>query len=712
MLKGCVPAGLHESRRRARSALESLRAAAHGARGVAAHAGASAGSQETSLVARAKLDAAGDVDLEHLWNEIWSTIELGHQHSPSSRTSPARPADDLASCVTPEKRETKAEADARRARAGKQPKHGSSLALGPEALTVAPSAKLKPLVSAPATACPAWPKPRPARALVRSRKVQPSLSKQQLAASTAIHYGVLGLRRSASLAEVRAAFRRLALQTHPDKGGDPVQFHAVAAAFEELEDPDRRAAYDKKLVQSGSTDGLDAAEEQVARCPGKNAKSESVSTAVAPRALYEQLLDFLPATWPKRLLAVEIPTLKALRDLADQLHKLHGMAPAHDEVFAAERSIHKHNNGLYSVTVSWSSLKVMSGRTRSLAQAIDWHVALTRVKSSAARRLAGSRRTGAGDELIQDEMLAILKEEPHIQLAFQFTVQSHGRTVVTPASSSLKQAKEFRHCVSRATKRTLDKALGLAAQDAQQSRRSRHAQGGALVLALCGELRRRAVAAAGADGAQQRGVKRGADASAPMLALPQPLRRLRYKTSPLLALPPPPGAQVAGPPQGCSRRAAKETQMPCLLVAGEPPARSAAGEHLGEQLPAAKRPRVDGRAPACTPRPELGGFLSGPAAAARAASDGPRAAPARSVAAGDQAGETGAAALAPTGSVDGMQTRGRSRAAATAAAAALARLSPVGPGRAGAPAQGPPCLGARAAGSPAGLRCTPSGQGG
>jgi curved DNA-binding protein CbpA len=47
-------------------------------------------------------------------------------------------------------------------------------------------------------------------------------------------FGVLGLERSADLAddEVRAAWRRLAAATHPDRadGGDPAAFAAAAAA--------------------------------------------------------------------------------------------------------------------------------------------------------------------------------------------------------------------------------------------------------------------------------------------------------------------------------------------------------------------------------------------------------------------------------------------------------------------------------------------------
>jgi hypothetical protein len=47
-------------------------------------------------------------------------------------------------------------------------------------------------------------------------------------------WAVLGLAPGASLAEVKQAFRKRALETHPDQGGDPAQFRAAHAAYEKL----------------------------------------------------------------------------------------------------------------------------------------------------------------------------------------------------------------------------------------------------------------------------------------------------------------------------------------------------------------------------------------------------------------------------------------------------------------------------------------------
>jgi hypothetical protein len=44
---------------------------------------------------------------------------------------------------------------------------------------------------------------------------------------------VLGIDRNAPLNEIQRAYRRKAIETHPDKGGDAEQFKAVVAAYEE-----------------------------------------------------------------------------------------------------------------------------------------------------------------------------------------------------------------------------------------------------------------------------------------------------------------------------------------------------------------------------------------------------------------------------------------------------------------------------------------------
>jgi len=77
-------------------------------------------------------------------------------------------------------------------------------------------------------------------------------------------YELLGLQRNATQAEVRAAFRRLAAEHHPDRNpNDPdskARFQEINAAFQILSDDQRRAAYDrygKAAFEPGGVAGAD-----------------------------------------------------------------------------------------------------------------------------------------------------------------------------------------------------------------------------------------------------------------------------------------------------------------------------------------------------------------------------------------------------------------------------------------------------------------------
>lgn len=61
------------------------------------------------------------------------------------------------------------------------------------------------------------------------------------------HYEVLNVERTASAAEIKSAYRKLALQVHPDQGGNAALFRLVQEAWNTLSDPAKRAAYDRSL---------------------------------------------------------------------------------------------------------------------------------------------------------------------------------------------------------------------------------------------------------------------------------------------------------------------------------------------------------------------------------------------------------------------------------------------------------------------------------
>lgn len=60
------------------------------------------------------------------------------------------------------------------------------------------------------------------------------------------YYEVLGIGKNASPDEIKKAFRRLAVQHHPDKeGGDETKFKEINEAYEVLKDPSKRQRYDQ-----------------------------------------------------------------------------------------------------------------------------------------------------------------------------------------------------------------------------------------------------------------------------------------------------------------------------------------------------------------------------------------------------------------------------------------------------------------------------------
>lgn len=57
-------------------------------------------------------------------------------------------------------------------------------------------------------------------------------------------YQTLGVDRNATADEIKKAYRRLASQHHPDKGGDKHKFQEIQAAYDTLSDPQKRHAHD------------------------------------------------------------------------------------------------------------------------------------------------------------------------------------------------------------------------------------------------------------------------------------------------------------------------------------------------------------------------------------------------------------------------------------------------------------------------------------
>lgn len=63
------------------------------------------------------------------------------------------------------------------------------------------------------------------------------------------HYSTLGLSKDATPDDIKRAYRKLASQHHPDKGGDKEKFQEIQQAYGVLSDPEKKAEYDNPRPQ-------------------------------------------------------------------------------------------------------------------------------------------------------------------------------------------------------------------------------------------------------------------------------------------------------------------------------------------------------------------------------------------------------------------------------------------------------------------------------
>lgn len=63
------------------------------------------------------------------------------------------------------------------------------------------------------------------------------------------YYSILGVNKNATQDEIKKAYRKLAAQHHPDRGGDTAKFQEISAAYDTLGDPEKRAQYDNPRPQ-------------------------------------------------------------------------------------------------------------------------------------------------------------------------------------------------------------------------------------------------------------------------------------------------------------------------------------------------------------------------------------------------------------------------------------------------------------------------------
>ena len=60
------------------------------------------------------------------------------------------------------------------------------------------------------------------------------------------YFSILGLQAGANDDDVRQAYKRLAMQHHPDRGGDAAKFQEIQEAYSTLTDPQRRSQWEQQ----------------------------------------------------------------------------------------------------------------------------------------------------------------------------------------------------------------------------------------------------------------------------------------------------------------------------------------------------------------------------------------------------------------------------------------------------------------------------------
>lgn len=69
------------------------------------------------------------------------------------------------------------------------------------------------------------------------------------------YYDILGVPREATPQDIKTAFRKLAMEHHPDRGGDEAQFQKINQAYDTLGDPNKRSKYDNEINLKNNFNG-------------------------------------------------------------------------------------------------------------------------------------------------------------------------------------------------------------------------------------------------------------------------------------------------------------------------------------------------------------------------------------------------------------------------------------------------------------------------
>src|SRR5579871_5833914 len=87
-------------------------------------------------------------------------------------------------------------------------------------------------------------------------KISSSIKMVSKISSSKSLYDVLNLEKTATSAEIKKAYYRLALIHHPDRSGDPKEFQQIGRAYEILSNEASRHIYDETGIIPEEGDGF------------------------------------------------------------------------------------------------------------------------------------------------------------------------------------------------------------------------------------------------------------------------------------------------------------------------------------------------------------------------------------------------------------------------------------------------------------------------
>lgn len=153
------------------------------------------------------------------------------------------------------------------------------------------------------------------------------------------YYLVLGVSKSASLPEIKRAYRRLALIHHPDRQGDPAQIVLINEAYATLKDTQKRAKYDVLHAVHFSAMG-----QMTAKAVTRIRSSQTIMTGLRKFERHAQALSNFAQT---QLQKNDSQLLKNAKTLLMKINQLSKMAANQMPIIAIDAKIASQGGDIY-----------------------------------------------------------------------------------------------------------------------------------------------------------------------------------------------------------------------------------------------------------------------------------------------------------------------------------------------------------------------------